>query len=263
MQLASIPLLVLLVLDGASAGDVQTGTSLAPAVAEGTSFRYRLDITTYVPPDEWPTGETDSGVLRVLVKQFRPGKELRLVFVMEGVQKIVTARFDGRGRLDSVRAIGFDGGQIQTDEHFDGLLEPGDMSGLEQENQAANIIAGQFLYQFLHVIDPGHPVRPGESWMTTVANPVASRRPVHFRSTYVGKRVLGGQPVLEVRQIGVMATDNSETPGLMTARSRFWLNPKTRAIVRAEARVAGLPQPGGHTIWAAFVLSPLTDAASR
>ena len=260
MTLWSIPVLVLLLLGQAPAA-IQQRISLTPSVAEGDRFLYRMDITVFLPPDEWPFGDTTSGVLRVLVKRFRPGSELRLVFTMDGIQKVITARFDGRGRLESIRAITFDGTQIEPDGGFDGLVQPGEMPGFEKQNQQADIIANRFLFQFLQVITPDHPVQPGESWTSTVQNPVAPLRPVNFRSTYIGRTMLRGVSVLEVQQIGVMATDDSETPGLMTARSRFWLNPKTRAIVSAEARLAGLPQPGGNTIWATFKLTAVPDAA--
>ena len=95
---------------------------------------------------------------------------------------------------------------------------------------------------------PGRPVAPGETWKTTVDNPVEEDAKMTFTGRFVGVEEFKGVAAWKIHQtasVEVGLDDGSKFGVGLT----FWVNPATGLVIRVQGTLKNVPTNVGPMLW--------------
>jgi hypothetical protein len=232
----------------------------------GSEYFLKVGFRIFTP-DSWPHGEEDEATAKVIVKSVRHNGDRVLVVIGENP---VTLRFDRLGRLLSARPLVHDMPSLEPsvapqegdEDLHEQELEPDQREHTQTRelDDKGKVISTLFLYQFLQVLSPIHPVKPGDVWITEVTNPVAPKHPASFRTTFIGREVTGrGVKILKFRQTTAMRVDEANKKPFLVCRSWLSIDAHTHSLVGAVVRLMGVPQRSGG-LWIEIIASEQQQA---
>ena len=103
---------------------------------------------------------------------------------------------------------------------------------------------------------PTVPVKTGEQWKTTVANPILKNRQVTYTSTMLGTEKVLGIDTVKVRiQLDYPTSYGTEESDIAHLDGTYWLDAKTHQLVRLSytAKNALLPFPAKNLTSSVYV----------